>query len=262
MPVLDRFRLDDKVAMVTGAGRGIGKAMAVALAEAGADVVVLARTKDQIEQTAEEIRKLGRRALPLELDLTKGDQIQVSVEKTIDTFGHIHILVNNAGMALVKPLIPIPGFDEGIGYKDLLLVLETNFIGPFFLTQAVGKHFMKQGHGKVINITSVDAERSGTHKTTYATSKAAILQFTKALAHEWGRYNIQVNAISPGAFHTEMSKKVYEDDQLLKQMHARIPMRRSGRLEELGPPVVFLASEASSYITGIVLYVDGGYMVL
>jgi NAD(P)-dependent dehydrogenase (short-subunit alcohol dehydrogenase family) len=261
MPVLDSFRLDDKVAIVTGAGRGLGKAMAVALAEAGADVAVMARSKEQIERTAEDIRRVGRRALPLAVDITEEDQIRSSVEKTLDAFGRIHILVNNAGTALVKPLVPAPGFDEGITRRDLQLVLETNFMGPFFLTQAVGEHLIKQRSGKVINITSVDAERSGSHKTSYASSKAAVLNFTKALAHEWARYNIQVNAISPGAFHTEMSKKVYEDEHLLKQMHARIPMRRSGKLEELGPPVVFLASEASSYVTGMVLYVDGGYMV-
>ena len=261
MPVLDRFLLDDKVAMVTGAGRGLGKAMAVALAEAGADVVVMARSKDQIEQTAEEIRRLGRRALPLAVDITQGDQIQVSVEKTLDIFGHIHILVNNAGTALVKPLVPLPGFAEEITREDLLRVLETNLIGPFFLTQAVGRHFMEKGRGRVINVTSVTAMRAGSYQTTYASSKAAILQFTRALANEWGRYNINVNAIAPGAFHTEMSRKVYEDEKLLRQMHARIPMYRSGQLEEIGPAVVFLASEASNYITGTVIYVDGGYMI-
>jgi NAD(P)-dependent dehydrogenase (short-subunit alcohol dehydrogenase family) len=261
MPVLDTFSLEGKIAVVTGAGRGLGKAMALALAEAGADVAVVARSKDQVEQTAAEIKSLGRKALPLALDITQGDQIRSSVTKMMDTFGHIHILVNNAAMALVKPLVPRPGFDEGLTRGDMLLILETNLIGPLLLTQAVGEHFIQQRNGKVINITSVDAERAGSHKTSYAASKAAVSQFTKALAHEWARYNIQVNAISPGAFPTEMSKQVYEDEQLLKQMHARIPMRRSGRLDELGPPVVFLASEASSYITGMVLYVDGGYMV-
>jgi NAD(P)-dependent dehydrogenase (short-subunit alcohol dehydrogenase family) len=261
MSVLDKFRLDEKVAMVTGAGRGIGKAIALALAEAGADVVVMARSSSQIEETAEEIRRVGRGSLPLSVDITKAEQVQSSVNKTLETFGHIHILVNNAGVAVVKPLVPLPGFEEAVTPPELMRVFETNLIGPFYLTQAVGYHFMKQGHGKVINITSVDAARNGSHKTTYASSKAGLLQFTRALANEWARYNINVNAIAPGAFHTEMSKKVYEDEKLLKQMHARIPMRRSGKLEELGPAAVFLASEASDYITGIVLYVDGGYMV-
>jgi len=261
MPVLDRFRLDDKVAMVTGAGRGLGKAMAIALGEAGADVAVMARSKDQLEQTAEEIRKLGRRALVLAMDITKADQIRASVQKTLDTLGHIHILVNNAGTALVKPLVPLPGFSEEITRDDLLRVLETNLIGPFFLTQAVGRHFIEKKRGRVINVTSVTAIRAGSHQTTYASSKAAILQFTRALANEWARYGINVNAVAPGAFHTEMSRKLYEDEKLLKQMHSRIPMHRSGRLDEIGPAVVFLASEASNYITGTILYVDGGYMV-
>lgn len=261
MSVLDKFRLDEKVAMVTGAGRGIGKAIALALAEAGADVVVMARSSSQIEETVEEIRRVGRGSLPLSVDITKADQVQSSVNKTLETFGHIHILVNNAGMAVVKPLVPLPGFEEALTPPELMRVFETNLIGPFYLTQAVGHHFMKQGYGKVINITSVDAARNGSHKTTYASSKAGLLQFTRALANEWARYKINVNAIAPGAFHTEMSKKVYEDEKLLKQMHARIPMRRSGKLEELGPAAVFLASEASDYVTGIVLYVDGGYMV-
>jgi len=261
MSVLDTFRLDDKVAIVTGAGRGLGKAMAIALAEAGAHVVVTARSTDQIEKTAEEIRALGRKSLPIAMDIGKADQVQPVVDKTLETFAQIDILVNNAGVAVVKPLVPLPGFDKGITREDLLRVLETNLIGPFFLTQAVGTHFMERGEGKVINITSVTAMRAGSHQTTYASSKAAILQFTKALANEWARYNINVNAIAPGAFHTEMSKKVYEDEKLLKLMHARIPMYRSGKPEELGPVVVFLASEASSYITGVGIYVDGGFMV-
>jgi NAD(P)-dependent dehydrogenase (short-subunit alcohol dehydrogenase family) len=247
--------------MVTGAGRGLGKAMAIALGEAGADVAVMARSKDQLEQTAEEIRKLGRKSLVLAMDITKADQIQASVEKTLDTLGHIHILVNNAGTALVKPLVPLPGFSEAITRDDLLRVLETNLIGPFLLTQAVGRHFIEKKRGRVINVTSVTAIRAGSHQTTYASSKAAILQFTRALANEWARYGIHVNAVAPGAFHTEMSRKVYEDEKLLKQMHSRIHMHRSGRLDEIGPAVVFLASEASNYITGTILYVDGGYMV-
>ncbi|MFH1350342.1 MAG: SDR family oxidoreductase [Pseudomonadota bacterium] len=235
--------------------------MAIALAEAGAHVVVMARSWDQIEGTANEIRAVGRRSLPLLVDISRTDQIQSSVDQSLQTFGQIDILVNNAGIALVKPLVPMPGFDEGVTHSDLYRVLETNLIGPFFLTQAVGKHFMERGGGKVINVTSVTAIRAGSYQTTYAASKAAVLQFTKALANEWARSNINVNAIAPGAFHTEMSKKVYEDEKLLKQMHARIPMHRSGKMEEIGPTVVFLASEASNYITGSVIYVDGGYMI-
>ena len=261
MSVLDRFRLEGKVAIVTGAGRGIGKAMAIALAEAGADVAVMARSSNQIKETAKVIEAMGRKSLPLSVDIRNRDQLQASVENTLESFGHLDILVNNAGVAVVKPLVPLPGFDEGLTSTDLMNVFETNLIAPFYLTQAVGRHFIEQGRGKVINITSVDASRDGSHKTSYASSKAGLLQFTRALANEWARHNINVNAIAPGAFHTEMSKKVYENEKLLKQMHARIPMRRSGKLEELGPPVVFLASEASDYITGIVLYVDGGYMI-
>ena len=261
MSVLDSFRLDGKAAIVTGAGRGLGKAMALALAEAGADVAVMARSMDQVEQTAQEINRLGRRGLPLQLDITKQESIQAGVDRVLEHFGRIDILVNNAGMAIIKPLVPLPGFDEGLTRDELLMVFETNLIGPYFLTQAVGRQFITQKCGKVINITSVDAMRGGSHKTTYASSKAGLLQFTRALANEWARYNINVNAICPGAFPTDMSQKVYEDEKLLKQMNARIPMRRSGIVEELGPAVVFLASDASNYITGTVIPVDGGYMV-
>jgi len=261
MSVLDAFRLDGKVAIVTGGGRGLGRVMAIALAEAGADLVVMARSLDQVEKTAEEIRTRGRKCLPLSIDVKKISDLQASVEKIIKTFGRIDILVNNAGVALVKPLVPMSGFKEGITREDLLNILETNLMAPFFLTQAVGKYFIQQGGGKVINITSVTAMRAGAHQTAYASSKAGLLQFTKALANEWARYHINVNAIAPGSFHTKMSEKVYEDEKLLEQMHARIPMRRSGQLEEIGPAVVFLASKASDYITGAVIYVDGGFMI-
>ena len=261
MSVLDSFRLDGKAAIVTGAGRGLGKSMALALAEAGADVAVMARSEDQLEQTVAEINRLGRRGLPVQLDITQQESIEAAVARVVESFGRIDILVNNAGMAIIKPLVPLPGFDEGLNREELSRVFETNLIGPFFLTQAVGRHFMTQKSGKVINITSVDAIRGGSHKTTYASSKAGLLQFTRALANEWARYNINVNAISPGAFPTDMSKKVYENEKLLKQMHARIPMRRSGKAEELGPTIVFLASDASNYITGTIIFVDGGYMI-
>jgi 2-deoxy-D-gluconate 3-dehydrogenase len=247
--------------MVTGAGRGLGRAMAMALAEAGAHVAVMARSTPQIEETAGRIREMGLKSIALSVDMRAQEQIESAFEQTLGALGKVDILVNNAGTALVKPLVPMPGFENGVARKEFMNVLETNLLGPFFLTQAVGRHFIERGRGKVINTTSVTAMRAGSHQTTYAASKAGILQFTKALANEWGRYNIQVNAIAPGAFHTEMSKKVYEDEKLLKQMHARIPMNRSGQLEEIGPTAVFLASDASSYITGAVIYVDGGYMV-
>ena len=261
MTVLDKFNLKDKVAIVTGSGRGLGKAMAMALAEAGADVSVMARSMDQLKKTAEEIKSLGRKCLPLSVDIMDKQKIRQAVIQVHETFGHIDILVNNAGVAVVKPLVPLPGFDDEMSEEDLMLVLGTNLMGPIYLTQEVGRFFIEQGGGKVINISSVDAARAGAHKTGYASSKAAILQFTNALANEWAKYNINVNAITPGAFNTEMSKAVYENEKLLKMMHARIPMRRSGHPEELGPAVVFLASEASSYITGMDLHVDGGYMI-
>ena len=261
MTVLDKFNLKDKVAIVTGSGRGLGKAMAIALAEAGADVSAMARSMDQLETTAGEIRNLGRKCLPLSVDIMDKVKIREAVKTVHETFGHIDILVNNAGVAVVKPLVPLPGLNEELKEDELMRVLGTNLIGPIYLTQEVGRFFIEQGSGKVINISSVDASRAGSHKTSYAASKAAILQFTNALANEWAKYNINVNAITPGAFNTEMSKAVYENEKLLKMMHARIPMRRSGLPEELGPAVVFLASEASSYITGMDLHVDGGYMI-
>lgn len=261
MGVLDSFKLDGKTAVVTGAGRGLGRAMAIALAEAGADVAILARTKTQINETAGEIEALGRKSVALPLDLTSPEDIAEAVERIIRFLGRIDILVNNAGMAIVKPLVPMPNMADPLTEEDLNLMFKTNLFGPFFVTQAVGRHFMERGRGKVINVTSVTALRAGGYQTSYAASKAGLLQFTVALANEWARHNISVNAIAPGAFHTQMSDKVYQDEELLKKMHARIPMSRSGKPEELGPAVVFLASSASDYVTGAVIPVDGGYLV-
>lgn len=261
MTVLDKFKLDDKVVIVTGAGRGLGRSMAISLAEAGADVAVMARSMDQLEETADEIEKLGRRALPLSVNITSKKVIENAVDQVVETLGRVDILVNNAGIAVVKPLVPLPGFDEELTEEELMGVLETNLIGPIFITQAVGRYFVEQRSGKVINISSVDGARGGAYKSSYACSKAGLLQFSNAMANEWARYKICVNTIVPGAFHTDMSKKVYEDEKLLKKMHSRIPMFRSGELDELGSSVVFLASDASDYVTGAVINVDGGYMV-
>ena len=260
MSVLDKFRLDGKIAIVTGAGRGLGKAMAIGLAEAGADVAVTARSTHQIEETAEEIRKLGRRSLALTVDMMETAQLDSAVEQTVKTFGHVDILVNNAGIAVVKPLVPLPGFKEGINRDDLMRVFETNLIGPFFLTQAVGKYFMQQGKGKVINITSVDASRNGSHKTTYASSKAGIIQFTRSLANEWARYRINVNAIAPGYMLTEMTRPLAEDMGRNREILGRIPAGRWGEPADLMGAAVFLAAEASAYVNGFTLAVDGGWL--
>jgi NAD(P)-dependent dehydrogenase (short-subunit alcohol dehydrogenase family) len=249
--ILDQFRLDGKVALVTGSGRGLGRAMALALAEAGADLVVTARTKKEIEETASHIRALGRNAVSVVCDVTKRSSVNRVVEKAQSKFGRIDILVNNAGMAIVKPFME---FEE----KDWKSSMDTNLKSIFLFCQAVGPIMMRQGGGKIINITSVLGVKGRAGTVPYATSKGGVIAFTRNLAVEWAAHHIKVNAIGPGAFYTRPMKVVLDDPKLGPIRRGKIPLKRHGEPEELGPLVVYLASDASDYMTGEVIYMDGG----
>jgi len=269
--MLKEYNLGGKVAIVTGAGRGIGKGIALTLAEAGADVTVAARTAEQIEQTAEEIRKLGRKALVVPADVTKKDQVENVVEQTISHFGKIDILVNNAGMVLLKPIASVPGmklegwhvadsWDTPLTEEEWHQVLNTNLTSVFLFAQAVGPHMLRQKRGKIINISSNSAGLAPPYFSAYCVSKAGLGMFTRCLATEWAPYNICVNAIGPGSVLTELSAPVLHDPERKKFVLERIPMGRVGETREIGLLAVYLASEASDWVTGQTLYIDGGQL--
>ncbi len=256
MTVMDLFRLNGKVAIVTGGSRGLGFWMAEALAEAGADVVLCARRLEPCEEAAGHIRVMGVRSLAVGCDVTDPDAVRTLVEKTVLEFGRVDILINNAGFIWEEP-------PESVTLETWNRTLAVNVTGSFLCSQEAGKQMMKQRHGRIINIasisglTSVDPELSNT--VPYSAAKGAIVAFTRDLARKWCSYNITVNAIAPGYFATKMSKYLMEHRQ--PQLMNAIHMKRLGAKEDIQGVAVFLASDASGYITGQTLAVDGGVVI-
>ena len=251
--ISDKLRLDGKVALVTGASRGLGRAMALGLAEAGADVAVVSRTKKALNALVEEIRALGRRGLSIRADVTDRDEVEELVRRTMEAFGRIDILVNNAGTIFraAAEEYPEEAWDR---------VMAVNLKGVFLCCQAVGKVMIAQRRGKIINIGSLLSEIGVPLIPAYTASKGGVRQLTKALAVEWAQYNIHVNAIGPGYFRTELTDALQKDEERAAWILSRTPMGRWGVPEDLKGPVVFLASDASNFITGQMLYVDGGWL--
>jgi NAD(P)-dependent dehydrogenase (short-subunit alcohol dehydrogenase family) len=250
---LDLFRLDDRVALVTGGTKGLGLVMAEALAEAGADVVVTGRQRETAEAAAAGMaERTGRRAEGIAADVTDREQVQAMTDQVIERFGRIDILVNNAGVNIRKP---IEEFDE----ESWDLVQNTNLKGPYLCAQAVGPHLKKQRSGRVINLSSMLGMTALPGRTAYCSSKAGVIELTKVLALEWAPYNITVNALCPGPHATEMNLPVINDPEASQWFTDRIPLGRWGDPKELGGAAVFLASDASSFMTGASLVIDGGW---
>jgi NAD(P)-dependent dehydrogenase (short-subunit alcohol dehydrogenase family) len=249
--VFDLMNLDGKVALVTGSGRGLGRAMALALAEAGADIALTARTKEEIEETASLIKDLGRKAIAVSCDVTKRSPVDALVLNALSEFGRIDVLVNNAGVAIVRDFL-------ALSEEEWRVTMDTNLTSAFLCSQAVGPVMIKQGGGKIINITSIHGQRGKAGMVAYASSKGGVIQFTRSLAVEWAQYNINVNAIGPGAFYTQPMKKVLDDPIFGEIRRKKIPLKRAGQPNELGALVVYLASKASDFMTGEVLFIDGG----
>jgi NAD(P)-dependent dehydrogenase (short-subunit alcohol dehydrogenase family) len=248
------FDLTGKVAFVTGASRGLGRAMAAGLAQAGADLVVTSRTLSEVEAVARELGAAGRKALPLALEVTRAADVEAAVREAAAQMGRIDILVNNAGINIRKPVLELTE-------DDWDQTLDTNLKGAFLVAKAVGRQMLAQGTGSVVNVASMMASVVHAERAAYASSKAGVVQLTRVLAVEWAPH-VRVNAICPGPFLTELNKPILQDAEKVKYFMDRLPMKRFGQPEELVGSVVFLASPASSYVTGTTLYIDGGWTAL
>lgn len=249
MGVLDKLRLDGKTAVVTGAGRGLGRAMALALAEAGCDIVAAARTRSQIEETAALMGAKGRRSLAVPTDTTDPASVRAMVDAVIAEFGRIDILVNNAGGATAGMGKPV----DQITDEEWHTGIDTNLSGTFYCCRAAIPHMLRQGGGKIINITSGFGLRGGRENFMYTSAKAGLINFTRSLAMTYAPHNIQCNLIAPGLF-------PHDNPAMVEWWRGGkfVPMGRLGRDEELGPLCVFLASDLSSYMNGQVMALEGG----
>jgi NAD(P)-dependent dehydrogenase (short-subunit alcohol dehydrogenase family) len=260
---LPEFDLSGKVAFVTGAGRGIGKGIAQALAEAGADVVINSLTDKHVTGLASDIAKAtGRRVVPLVADVTKSDEVERAIDRIIKDFGALHVLVNNLGDSIRKPLVPLPG-QEGkangpLTDEEYRLILDLNLTEAVLCTRAVGPHMLARRSGKIINIGSFASTRGGVELTIYAAAKTALVGFTRALALEWAPYRIQVNTIAPGLFPDAVTAGEAGYAERVRNATKTVPLGREGRLREVGLLAVYLASAAADYMTGQTLYLDGG----
>lgn len=251
--ILDKFKLDGKVALVTGASSGLGQAIAIGLAEAGAHVACHARSVDKAQDTIASIEKLGRRAEAVEGDMAETAAPASIVEQTLEKFGQIDILINNAGMIRRAPAVD---FSE----DDWSTVIQVNLSSVFRLSQAAGRKMIEQGSGKIVNIASLLSFQGGITVPAYTASKSGVAGLTKALANEWAKFNVNVNAIAPGYMETANTAPLRADETRNRQILERIPAGHWGSPEDLVGAAVFLSSAASDYMQGHLLVVDGGWM--
>lgn len=253
MSYLPSFRLDGRVALVTGASQGLGEHIALALAEAGADVALVARSAAALEAVAARVRALGRRALAVPADLRRVSAIQPMLDAVVEHFGRLDILVNNAGTNIQQPAIEVTeeAWDT---------IMDLNLKAAFFTAQAVGRYLIQQGRGgRIINVASQMAEVGFFKRAAYCASKGGLVQLTKVLAIEWAPYGIRVNAVGPTFIDSPLARRMFEDRAIADEVQRRIPIGRLGRPEEVAAAVVYLASEGADLVTGHHLLVDGGW---
>ena len=246
--------LDGKAAVVTGASRGLGKAISLALARAGANVVCAARSEKELQEITEEIKSYGRQAIYVVVDISKPKDVAELAEKSVSKFGNVQILVNNAGIILTKPVIETTE-------EEWRKIIDINLTGTFLCTKTIGRHMIENRYGKIINISSSFGLIGVPLHSAYCASKAALIELTKCLAVEWAKYNINVNSIAPGYFDTAIPAPALSVQKLKDAILASIPLRRIADPKELGALVVYLASPASDYMTGETIVIDGGLAV-
>ena len=253
----DLFDLTGKKAMVTGASSGLGRQFALALARQGADVAILARRLEKLEAVKAEVEALGVKCLPVKCDVTDNDQIKNAVAETVAAFGRIDILCDNAGIGLMAPA-------EAESDEIWDAMMKTNLSAVFYVAREVGKQMIKQNYGKIIMTGSIHSSvaMTGLPLNAYCTTKGGVRMMVKALATEWAKYNITVNAIGPAYFESEMTQSVVGDDAFLKVVQTYCPMGRIGKTGELDGAVIYFASDASSYTTGQLLSIDGGWTAI
>ncbi len=253
--ILDKFSLKGKSGIVTGASQGLGTGIAQGVVQAGANVILASRSAERLEGFAEELRQYDTEVLVVPTDVTQKSDLEKLVQATFDAFGKIDFLFNNAGTNRRAA-------SEEFTEEDWDLILNTNLKSVFLLSQLVARHMIRQGGGSIVNTGSLMCVSGGKTIPAYAASKGGVLQVTKALANDWAKYNIRVNAIGPGYFKTPLTEALRQDPVRNRELSERIPMGRWGEPEDLAGVAVFLASEASSYMTGQIVYVDGGWLSL
>jgi gluconate 5-dehydrogenase len=248
------FELTGKTALVTGASRGLGQQFARVLAEAGADLAITSRTLASLEPFAAEMRALGRRVACIELNVREQPSIENTVVAALAELGQIDILINNAGCNIRKRAVEV-------SMEDWNTILDTNLRGIFFVAQAVARHMIERRAGRIVNIGSVTCVAGYAGLGPYGASRGGVKQLTMSLAHDWGEYGITVNCLAPGWFKTAQNAMMYEDADWVRYLSDKIPLRRPGAMEDLTGALLFLSSEASAYVTGQILLVDGGISV-
>ncbi len=259
MSIWDRFRLDGKRALITGGSRGLGRAMAQALAEAGADLVLVGREQPRLEEAAKELSAFGHRVDLLPADISIPAEAQAMCEKALAEFSPIHILINNVGGRRIN----VPS--EQLPLEDWQRIVDLNLTSAFLCCKVIGGDMVKRRSGKIINNASISGMvvARGIQGRTYEVAKAALIMFTRTLAVDWAPYNIHVNAIAPGGFLTDPNRRWFREKPELRDLFtSMIPMGRLGEPEEIGPLALYLASDASNYMTGATLVIDGGYTLV
>lgn len=248
------FNLEGKNAFVSGASRGLGRQFANALAKAGANIVITSRTLESLETTKQEIEALGRKCIEIEMEVLKEASIVNAVKRAEAELGPISILVNNAGCNIRKPALEVT-------WRDWETVVDTNLKGAFFLAKEIAKGMTERGYGRIVNIGSVTSVAGYAGLGPYGASRGGIKQLTMSLAHDWGDKGVTVNCLAPGWFKTEQNAKLFENSDWVSYIEERIPLGRVGRPDDLDGTCIFLSSDASAYVTGQTLLVDGGISV-